>query len=162
MNSLDLCLKIYEYFFAFQVPSNSTEPLGVQVLKSRGIFPEAYWYWIGVGASIGYMFLFNFLFPLALHYLDPFDKPQALISEETLAERNAAGSGHVIELSPRLEDSSAKENEGRRSLSSRTLSAGVGTISEADHNRKKGMVLPFTPHSITFNEIRYVVDMPQV
>lgn len=56
--------------FALQIPPNSTEPLGVQVLKSRGIFPEAYWYWIGVGASIGYMLLFNFLLPLALHYLD--------------------------------------------------------------------------------------------
>lgn len=62
-------MTICEYF-ALKVPPNSTEPLGVKVLKSRGIFPEAYWYWIGVGASIGYMALFNFLFPLALHYLD--------------------------------------------------------------------------------------------
>lgn len=27
---------------------------------------------------------------------------------------------------------------------------------------KKGMVLPFTPQSITFDEIRYSVDMPEV
>jgi len=33
---------------AWKVTPNSTEPLGVKVLKSRGIFPEAYWYWIGV------------------------------------------------------------------------------------------------------------------
>ncbi|KAG5048444.1 hypothetical protein JHK85_009547 [Glycine max] len=88
------------------VPPNSTEPLGVKVLKSRGIFPEAYWYWIGVGASIGYMLLFNFLFPLALHYLDPFGKPQALISEEALAERNAGRNEHIIELSSRIKGSS--------------------------------------------------------
>lgn len=53
-----------------QVPSNSTEPLGVSVLKSHGLFPEANWYWIGVAALIGFMFLFNFLFTLALKYLD--------------------------------------------------------------------------------------------
>ncbi|KAJ1410992.1 P-loop containing nucleoside triphosphate hydrolase [Sesbania bispinosa] len=143
------------------IPPGSTEPLGVQVLKARGIFPEAYWYWIGVGASIGYMLLFNFLFPLALHYLDPFGKPQALISEEALAERNASRNGHIIELSPIFDGSSAKGNESRRSLSSRTPSARVGSIVAADHTRKRGMILPFTPLSITFDEIRYAVDMPQ-
>ncbi|XP_061346220.1 pleiotropic drug resistance protein 1-like isoform X4 [Gastrolobium bilobum] len=141
------------------VPPNSTEPLGIQVLKARGIFPEAYWYWIGVGASIGYMLLFNLLFPLALHYLDPFDKPQALISEESLAERNAGRNEQIIELSSTFEVPSG--NESRRSLSSRTLSARVGSISAADDNRKRGMVLPFTPLSITFDEISYAVDMPQ-
>ena len=39
-------------------------------MKSRGLFPQAYWYWIGVGATIGYVFLFNFLFAVALKYLD--------------------------------------------------------------------------------------------
>ncbi|PNY06096.1 pleiotropic drug resistance protein 1-like [Trifolium pratense] len=145
------------------VPLNSTEPLGVQILKSRGLFPEVYWYWIGVGASIGYMFLFNFLFPLALHYLDAFGKPQALISEEALAERNAATSGNkeIIELSSKLECSTAKGNASQRSFSSTTLSAKVGNVSAADHSRKRGMVLPFTPLSITFDEIGYEVDMPQ-
>ncbi|KAK2446080.1 pleiotropic drug resistance protein [Trifolium repens] len=145
------------------VPLNSTEPLGVQILKSRGLFHEAYWYWIGVGASIGYMFLFNFLFPLALHYLDAFGKPQALISEEALAERNAATSGNkeIIEPSSKLEFSSAKGNASQRSFSSTTLSAKVGSISATDHSKKRGMVLPFTPLSITFDEIGYEVDMPQ-
>ncbi|WVZ20778.1 hypothetical protein V8G54_008100 [Vigna mungo] len=132
------------------VPPNSTEPLGVKVLKSRGIFPEAYWYWIGVGASIGYMLLFNFLFPLALQYLDPFGKPQALISEEALAERNAGRKEHIIELSSRFKGSSGG-----------TLSARVGSIGASEHNTKRGMVLPFTPLSITFDEIRYAVEMPQ-
>ncbi|KHN07106.1 Pleiotropic drug resistance protein 1 [Glycine soja] len=143
------------------VTPNSTEPLGVKVLKSRGIFPKAYWYWIGVGASIGYMLLFNFLFPLALHYLDPFGKPQALISEEALAERNAGRNEHIIELSSRIKGSSDKGNESRRNVSSRTLSARVGGIGASEHNKKRGMVLPFTPLSITFDEIRYSVEMPQ-
>ena len=37
----------------------------------------------------------------------------------------------------------------------------VEAIAEAKHN-KKGMVLPFQPHSITFDDIRYSVDMPEV
>ncbi|KAK7283061.1 hypothetical protein RIF29_12307 [Crotalaria pallida] len=143
------------------VPPNSTESLGVQVLKARGFFPEAYWYWIGVGACIGYMLLFNLLFPLALHYLDPFGKPQALISEEALAERNSVRKDHIIELSSTNKGYSDKGNESRRSVSSRTLSARVGSFGAADDNRKRGMVLPFTPLSITFDEIRYAVDMPQ-
>lgn len=33
---------------------------------------------------------------------------------------------------------------------------------EENSGRKKGMVLPFEPHSITFDEVSYSVDMPQV
>lgn len=144
------------------VPADSTEPLGVQVLKSRGIFPEARWYWIGVGALIGYIFLFNFLFTLALSYLNPFGKPQAVLSEETLAQRNALKSGGYVELSSRGKNSvnTEKRNEVRRSISSRSFSARVGTIDASNQNRKRGMVLPFEPLSITFDEIRYAVDMP--
>lgn len=56
--------------FVSQIPPNSTESLGIMVLKSRGVFVEAYWYWLGVGATIGYIFLFNFFYTLALKYLD--------------------------------------------------------------------------------------------
>jgi hypothetical protein len=50
--------------------SISNETLGVQVLKSRGIFPQAKWYWIGFGAMLGYTVLFNTLFTLALGFLE--------------------------------------------------------------------------------------------
>lgn len=143
------------------VPPNSTEPLGVSVLKSRGVFPEAHWYWLGVGASIGYMFLFNFFFTLALAYLNPFGKPQAVLTEETLAERNAIKTGELIELSSTGKISSESGNEVRTSISSRSLSSRVGSTRVADQNRKRGMVLPFEPLSITFDDIRYAVDMPQ-
>lgn len=46
------------------------ESLGVEVLKSRGFFPHAYWYWIGVGGLIGYILVFNAGFTLALTYLN--------------------------------------------------------------------------------------------
>ncbi|OMO80632.1 hypothetical protein COLO4_24018 [Corchorus olitorius] len=141
------------------IPPNSTEPLGVSVLKSRGIFPEAHWYWIGVGALIGFCFLFNFLFTLALKYLDPFGKPQAVISKETLEEKIASKTGEYVELSSRGKDRGNESSQ--RSASSRSLSAKVGSINEASQNRKRGMVLPFEPLSMSFDEIRYAVDMPQ-
>ncbi|XP_050366553.1 pleiotropic drug resistance protein 1-like [Argentina anserina] len=143
------------------IPPNSTESLGIQVLKSRGVFLEAHWYWLGVGASIGYILLFNLFYTLALKYLDPLGKPQAVLSKETLAEQTAARAGGNTELPSRGRDSSVTKNDSWRSVSSRTLSARVGSINEANENRKKGMVLPFEPLWITFDDIKYSVDMPQ-
>ena len=46
-------------------------------------------------------------------------------------------------------------------ISSRSFSGRVSD-SNAGRNGKRGMVLPFQPLSLTFDEIRYSVDMPQV
>ncbi|PNX84548.1 pleiotropic drug resistance protein 1-like, partial [Trifolium pratense] len=97
---------------------NSTDPLGVEVLKSRGFFTEPYWYWICFGALIGYTLLFNLGYILALTYLNPIEKHQVVKSEQ----------------------SQSSEENGRS---------------------KRGMVLPFEPHCITFDEVSYSVDMPQ-
>nr|XP_043640211.1 pleiotropic drug resistance protein 1-like isoform X1 [Erigeron canadensis] len=122
-----------------QVLPNSTETVGVAVLKSRGLFAEPKWYWISVGALVGYVFLFNIFNVLALTYLNSLGTPQAVLSEETLAARNAIKSGDPIELSE-------TKNEGQ---------------TEGNAKKKCGMVLPFVPLSLTFDEIRYAVDMPR-
>ncbi|KAI7987443.1 Pleiotropic drug resistance protein 1 [Camellia lanceoleosa] len=142
------------------VPVNLTESLGVIVLKSRGLFPEAYWYWIGVGASIGYIFLFNSLFTLALAYLNPFEKPQAILTEETMAERNACKT-REIELSSKEKRLSERGDEIQRSASSTSVTSRAGSVSEVSQSKKRGMILPFEPLSITFDDVRYAVDMPQ-
>lgn len=49
-----------------------------------------------------------------------------------------------------------------QNMPSRTLATSVGSTNEVKHNDNRGMVLPYEPHSITFDEIRYAVDMPQV
>ncbi|KVH90323.1 AAA+ ATPase domain-containing protein [Cynara cardunculus var. scolymus] len=130
-----------------KVLPNSTETIGVSVLKSRGIFPEAKWYWIAVAASVGYIFLFNICFTLALEYLNPFGNPQAVLSEESLAERTAM--------------KTERKSEVRRNASSMSMSSRVGSINGTDQTKKRGMVLPFVPLSITFDDIKYAVDMPQ-
>ncbi|KAK8973081.1 hypothetical protein V6N11_049431 [Hibiscus sabdariffa] len=52
-------------------------------------------------------------------------------------------------------------NGGRTNASARSLSAKVESFNEANHKRKRGMVLPFEPLSMSFDEIKYAVGMPQ-
>ncbi|XP_022979404.1 pleiotropic drug resistance protein 1-like [Cucurbita maxima] len=108
------------------------EALGFIVLKSRGFFPNAYWYWIGVGALLGYTFLFNFLFTVALSLLDPFGKGQAVKSGEP-------------------------EDIDKRGASVSNTEMGL----QANAQSRTGMILPFEQHSIAFENITYSVDMPQ-
>ncbi|WRX34811.1 ABC transporter-like [Theobroma cacao] len=51
--------------------------------------------------------------------------------------------------------------ESPRSPSSRPPYARMGSFDEASQPSRRGTVLPFEPFSITFDEIRYAVDMPQ-
>ncbi|KAI4350302.1 hypothetical protein L6164_004770 [Bauhinia variegata] len=124
---------------------NSTEPLGVQVLKSRGFFTQAYWYWIGVGALFGYTLLFNFGYILALTYLNPLGKHQAIIVEQSQSKK---------------QDDGGKELNLLKHKSSGQHTYSEEAAAKTNHNRTEGMVLPFEAHSITFDEVTYSVDMP--
>lgn len=50
--------------------SDNVTRLGVAVLNNFNIFVNKNWYWIGVGALVGFILLFNVLFTLALMYLN--------------------------------------------------------------------------------------------
>lgn len=54
----------------WQPIQNSTYTLGEKVLINNGVFPHAFWYWLGVAALFGYMILFNTIYTLALTYLN--------------------------------------------------------------------------------------------
>ncbi|KAL8034647.1 hypothetical protein ABFX02_12G042200 [Erythranthe guttata] len=101
------------------VSTNANMSLGVEVLESLGYFSGAYWYWIGIGALLGTTILLNSLCILALTYLNPLGKPQAVLPEN--------------------------ENE----------------VSTVNNEKKRKVVLPLEPHSITFDDVKYSVDMPQ-
>ncbi|KAG8087193.1 hypothetical protein GUJ93_ZPchr0010g8360 [Zizania palustris] len=122
--------------------------LGVEVLKSRGMFTEAKWYWIGVGALFGYVIVFNILFTIALSYLKPSGKAQQILSEEALKEKHTNITGEMLD-EPRSSASSGQTSSTRRNAAS----------GEEGENRR-GMVLPFAPLAVAFNNIRYSVDMP--
>ncbi|CAN1121676.1 Pleiotropic drug resistance protein 1 [Linum perenne] len=119
------------------IPPNSTVPLGVQVLKSRGFFTKDYWYWIGIAGLVGYTLLLNLGFTLSLMFLNPLDKPQAIASRDDFG------------------------NNELRSQDAMRMESIVDDRKKKAMKKKKGMVLPFQPHFITFEGITYSVDMPK-
>ncbi|MQM18023.1 hypothetical protein Taro_051006 [Colocasia esculenta] len=142
--------------------SGSTEPVGVSVLKFRGLFTTAKWYWIGVGALFGYVLLFNGLFTVALTYLNPFGIAQAVVSEESLKEKHVNLTGELVELSSTSGKRGSSKNAGEVANESSSGSASAREkAAAASFKNKKGMVLPFVPLSMAFDNIRYSVDMPQ-
>ncbi|XP_047951852.1 ABC transporter G family member 32 [Salvia hispanica] len=118
---------------------NST--IGLALLKSRSLFPESYWYWIGIGALTGYTILFNSLFTFFLSKLNPLGKRQAVVSKEELDDREKMRKGEpvVIQLRDFLQYSGSFAKKSFKS---------------------KGMVLPFEPLSMAFSNISYYVDVP--
>ncbi|OMO57995.1 ABC-2 type transporter [Corchorus olitorius] len=115
--------------------------LGEALLKARGYFPQSYWYWIGVGALLGYTVLFNILFTFFLANLKPLGKPQAVFSKEELQERDRRRKGEnvVTELRYYLQNSGSLNGK---------------------YFKQRGMVLPFQPLSMSFSNINYFVDIP--
>ncbi|RRT63316.1 hypothetical protein B296_00018839 [Ensete ventricosum] len=80
-------------------------------------------------------------------------KGQAVVSEEELKEKQANRTGERVELLP----------AGSTPATAKGRDGGSATRNASPtENRKKGMVLPFAPLSITFDDIEYSVDMPQV
>ncbi|GER27852.1 ABC transporter family protein [Striga asiatica] len=120
---------------------NSTLSLGKALLNSRSLFTESYWYWIGIGALIGYTILFNILFTLSLSKLNPLGKRQAVVSKEELQEKEKMrkGESSVIQLRDFLQHS--------------------GSFAKKSF-KQKGMALPFQPLSMSFSNVCYYVDVP--
>ncbi|GAV62861.1 ABC_tran domain-containing protein/ABC2_membrane domain-containing protein/PDR_assoc domain-containing protein [Cephalotus follicularis] len=116
----------------------TTFPIGKTLLQQRGLFTEAYWYWIGIGALIGYSFVFNGLFIVALTYLNPFGSTKNVIGD----------------------DNSDKNKKQKLTSSSEGIDMMVINDQGSTSQSKKGMVLPFQPLSIAFSHVNYYVDMP--
>ncbi|KAG0620558.1 hypothetical protein M758_4G225500 [Ceratodon purpureus] len=160
--------------WATEIP-NSTMTLGHKVMHNFGIHQNAYLYWLGVGTLAGYIILFNTLYTLALTYLNPLGKPQAVISEEALAQKNANRTGEEIAVSTRQKsrklrersmdsinifgsDSRNGEHVLKVTYDSYQVAAEPPTIRGS--GQKRGMILPFKPLSMSFSNIKYFVDMP--
>ncbi|XP_024525813.1 ABC transporter G family member 31 [Selaginella moellendorffii] len=112
--------------------------LYVKILKPRGLFVESYWYWIGIAVLVGYIVLLQLLGTLALSYLNPLRKPQAVVSEESLRE---------------MADNDAEVRESPVAIEVLPVSNGGGGVT-------KGMILPFQPLALTFQKVCYFVDVP--
>lgn len=158
-----------------QAGSDGATPLGISILRQFDIFPEKNWYWIGVGALVGFTLLFNILFTFALMYLNPLGKPQAIMSKEQAREMET----DFGDDAPRLRPTKSKNDTFPRTLSSadgnNTLEmvmqrmSSHSSISRVEDSSlggargvapKRGMVLPFTPLAMAFDNVSYFVDMP--
>ncbi|XP_022154870.1 pleiotropic drug resistance protein 1-like [Momordica charantia] len=134
------------------VPSKG-ETLGVLIMKLHGFFPSADWYWIGVGAMIGFTLLFNFCYALALTYLNPLNKRQAAKPRESQSDERE----FEIRNTPNCENPKANASESMR-VASQPCSQPTD---KATCNKRREVVLPFQPYVLTFDEIVYSVDMPE-
>ncbi|CAO2839378.1 unnamed protein product [Amaranthus hypochondriacus] len=116
--------------------------IGRVILASRGFFKHQYWFWISIGALIGFSLLFNLLYILALTYLNPLKDSKGAVQDQNEKDKKIS-SGEELndinvedELGPSMKNNSSK-----------------GTLN-------RGMVLPFQPLSLAFNHINYYVDTP--
>ncbi|KAL3740884.1 hypothetical protein ACJRO7_022072 [Eucalyptus globulus] len=110
--------------------------VGYNVLQSHSLPSSGHWYWLGVGVLLLYALLFNNIVTLALAYLNPIITAQSVIPVDETGENSSQGIG-----------------DGTQSRSNPT-SSGEG-------NKKKGMILPFQPLTLTFHDVNYFVDMPK-
>eukprot|EP00253_Pinus_taeda_P036215 PITA_36215 len=121
--------------------------IGVKLLKSGGFFTESYWYWISLAAVVGFVIILNILFTLALHYLDPLGKPQAIVADDVLEENQE----REMQSLPLKGSNSFSPPHPPPQHKSETSEPMVKT---------KGMILPFQPLSLAFQDVNYYVDMP--
>ncbi|RDX73571.1 ABC transporter G family member 39, partial [Mucuna pruriens] len=124
-------------------PRINAPTLGKMLLKSRGFFTEEYWFWICIGALIGFSLLFNILFILALTYLNPLGDSKAVVADEGYKKKPKLSSRqHILEGTDMAVGSSSE------------------IASSSNQEPRRGMVLPFQQLSLAFNHISYYVDMP--
>ncbi|KAK4479596.1 hypothetical protein RD792_015114 [Penstemon davidsonii] len=164
-----------------KLASDNVTRLGVAVLNNFNIFPEEKWYWIGIVALLGFTLLFNLLFTLALMYLNPFEKTQGTISKEQATElethkektyndslhrsltkdsllRSPANEINYIGSNDLDISDSDKDLEFKYHISN-NIFLKLGTYGN-EYLPKTGMVLPFTPLALSFDNVNYFVDMP--
>ncbi|MCL7023992.1 hypothetical protein MKW94_021890 [Papaver nudicaule] len=111
--------------------------LGRQILESRGLNFNSYFYWVSLAALLGFSIFFNVGFTLALTFLNPPGTSRAFISHEKLSQirESRDHSQHVGESPSRTSKNSGPSRTG-------------------------GMVLPFIPLTVAFEGVQYFIDTP--
>ncbi|XP_028768416.1 pleiotropic drug resistance protein 2 isoform X2 [Neltuma alba] len=132
--------------------------VGKALLKARGMFTEEYWYWISVGALLGFSLLFNICFIAALAFLSPFGDSKSITVEEDVKRTSMTGSSSIeIQEMKTTGDSSASTKNLFEGIN---IQDGSNPKTAESATTKRGMVLPFRPLSLAFDHVNYYVDMP--
>ncbi|CAO2839377.1 unnamed protein product [Amaranthus hypochondriacus] len=119
--------------------------VGKVILASRGFFKEQSWFWICIGALMGFSIIFNLLYILSLTFLNPFSDSRTVVLNNEDEDEDEKKRKTSVEILNNLETSS--------NLHSGSTHMDVNAPG-------KGMVLPFQPLSLAFNHVSYYVDMP--
>ncbi|KAL6653393.1 hypothetical protein ACP70R_008971 [Stipagrostis hirtigluma subsp. patula] len=114
--------------------------LGRRILMDRGLDFSNYFYWISIGALIMFILLLNIAFTVGLTIKKPPGTSRAIISHDKLITVN----GSEQDISKDMEIGIHK----LQAEASLTL------------NRTGRMVLPFTPLTISFQDVNYYVETP--
>ncbi|KAK2649788.1 hypothetical protein Ddye_017277 [Dipteronia dyeriana] len=123
-----------------QILSSNTT-LGHQVLKNRGLNFSDNFYWVSIGALLGFWLIFNVGFTLALAYLRSPGSSRTDISYEQLSYF-------------KRRDNLSNVTVGRELCSIDILESSVET-------KTTGMLLPFESITLTFENVQYFVDTPK-
>lgn len=87
-------------------------------------------------------------------YLTAIGESHASIPEDALREKQANLTGQVLE--------EHTDNKARRQEQSHQADQNYVTSHADSSPIRKAMLLPFTQLSLTFNNIKYSIDMPEV
>ncbi|KAE9446713.1 hypothetical protein C3L33_21398, partial [Rhododendron williamsianum] len=112
--------------------------IGKETLQTRGLDFGGYFFWISVGALLGFAILFNTGFTLALTFLNS-PRSRAIISKEKLSEIQGT------EDASNGSDKEAKSKSYQKSTSK---------------PHKDRLVLPFEPLTLVFQDVQYYVETP--
>ncbi|PKU71423.1 ABC transporter G family member 38-like [Dendrobium catenatum] len=156
--------------------------LGVAILENNNVSTDESWYWKSAFILLLYAVFFNVMFTLSLMYLNPRGKPNPVISEEKAVEIKANGEVEAIDyprirrvgLSSKKSFSRSISEDKRNKVEMMVQDSNFRNSDaspdwrdyEAYKNQAKkaistrGMVLPFTPLVMSFNEVNYYVDTP--
>ncbi|XP_071925987.1 pleiotropic drug resistance protein 3-like isoform X1 [Coffea arabica] len=121
---------------------DSNANLGRKVLQKHGLSYGEEFYWISVGALIGFWLIFNIAFTIALHYLQAPGRSKRIISRRTLSQEG--------------------EKSNCCNISEQTKSAlSSETPDELRNTNPTDSVLPFEPMAVTFENLQYFVESPK-
>lgn len=152
-------------------PMSEGTPLGIKVLQVHGIPSEGYWYWLGTGVLLGFSIIFNLLFTIVLAFIKAPGKSQAVISKETLENIQRNEESKQTDYDGALPHSHPRSKNGTNgAVQKLQLSEQVSTPASSfkiaadttiDFSPKRGMILPFQQLIMSFEDIKYSVDMPR-
>ncbi|KAL1827281.1 hypothetical protein ACET3Z_005693 [Daucus carota] len=115
--------------------------IGHQFLKNHGFDYRGSFYWISIGALLGFWIILNIGFTCALKFSKAPRRSQTVISLKRLSKLQAKE--NTLEASQEIE------------------LPNVATSYAPADIKQMGMVLPFKPMTITFENVQYFVDTPK-